>query len=181
MGKILAPVCLMFVLSLGVFAQYATPVSLHLATSGKVSEAKGTRDVYVQVESQGGENAFTFTFEWDPTRFANPQAVLADGLPPGYVLTVNPYYTHLGRLGVLADGWDPLPVGRVNLVRVTLDVLPNDGQARFKFSTNVLLCSTSDTQGNLVPTEYYDVWANVGTYSRLPASRQQTEIPLLPY
>lgn len=162
------------------FAVSAQNTSLHLATSPKIAELYSTRDVYVQVESQGNVNAFTFTFEWDTTRFANPQAALADNLP-GYVLTVNPYYTHLGQLGVLVDGWNPLPIGRVNIVRVRLDVLPHDGQARFKFSRNLMACSTSDIYGDLAPTEYYDIWANVGTYGKLPASQRQMEIPLLPY
>ena len=159
--------------------EYSTPVSLHLATARKVFEAGTTRDVYVQVQSQGSENAFTFTFEWDTTRFANPRASLADGLA-GYALTVNPYYTHMGRLGILVDGWNPLPAGRVNLVRITFDVFPNEGRARFKFSPNLMMCSTSDVQGYLAPTEYYDVWANVGTYNRTPPSQRQTEIPLFP-
>lgn len=182
MRELAVSVLFVILASFSAFAQmeYTTPISLHLATSRKIAEPGMTRDVYVQVESQGNENAFTFTFEWDTTRFANPRANLASGLSPDYVLTVNPYFTHTGRLGILVDGWNPLPVGRVNLVRITLDVFPNEGPARFKFSTNLLPCSTSDAEGYLAPTEYYDVWANVGTLSKLPRSGRQMEIPLFP-
>lgn len=149
MRELAVSVLFVILASFSAFAQmeYTTPISLHLATSRKIAEPGMTRDVYVQVESQGNENAFTFTFEWDTTRFANPRANLASGLSPDYVLTVNPYFTHTGRLGILVDGWNPLPVGRVNLVRITLDVFPNEGPARFKFSTNLLPCSTSDAEG----------------------------------
>ena len=112
--------------------------------------------LYVQMERQGDEAATAFTLGFDPARLSNPVISLGSGASSGTILTANTSRSGEGQLAVLVDEDEALASGQI--VSVTFDVLQNvAGETTpVTFTDAIAQGSTSDAEGNLLPTRFVD-------------------------
>jgi hypothetical protein len=112
--------------------------------------------LYVRMDRQGDEAATAFTLGFDPARLSNPQVTLGSGASSGTALTANTIKSGEGQLAVLVDSEEALASGQI--VSITFDVAANVGgeTTPVTFTDAITQGSTSDAEGNLIPTRFVD-------------------------
>ena len=112
--------------------------------------------LYVQMDRQGDEAAAAFTLGFDPARLSNPVISLGSDASSGTILTTNITKSDSGQLAVLVDADEALTSGQI--VSVTFDVTVNAAgeTTPVTFTDAITQGSTSDAEGNLLPTRFVD-------------------------
>jgi subtilisin family serine protease len=108
----------------------------------------------VEVEAQGGENAFSFSLSFDPAALSNPRIRLSESLS-GAALQLNASQAARGRLGIalaLLPG-QTLPPGRRQLAVVTFTSLEPGGAdaSAIEYSDLPLRREAADQYAGLLP------------------------------
>jgi hypothetical protein len=102
----------------------------------------------------GNETAVAFTLGFDFTKLANPEVSLGSDSADGMVLTTNATRSEQGQLAVLVDSDKPFVTGQI--VTITFDVRKGSAgsDTDVMFTNEITLASTSDPEGNLLPTRF---------------------------
>ena len=120
-------------------------------------EMKGnTITVPVELISQGGETATSFTLEYDATVLSNPLVTLGEQFESG-TLTVNSNEAEKGRLGILVDLAQPINYSSepVRIVYVTFNANGKSaGETSLALTGSLAAQGTADSFGEPLSTRY---------------------------
>jgi len=112
--------------------------------------------VSVVTDTQGTENGFGFTLNYDQTRLSNPLVQLGSGVPANSALIPNT--TQTGKVGVVLGlpFGQGLSAGTHQLVTIRFDVSVNApaGQTLLTFGDTPVLREVSDVGANVLPSTF---------------------------
>jgi hypothetical protein len=135
---------------------YIRSLTTKRVVSIKQAEKAPAGNVVLNVDMNrlGDESAVAFTLGFDPAKLRNPVVTLASGEDTETVLTTNTMKSDNGQLAILVDSDQPLTTGQI--VSITFDVVPNKtaGTTDVTFTDAITKGSTSDSEGNLLPTRF---------------------------
>ncbi len=135
---------------------YAYFFGRELRVGEAISDDK-TVEVPIEITPHGDEVAFSFTLEYDETRFTNPRVVLGGGVPEDSTLTANTSIP--GRVGILIDSTESMIASAMpqRLLTLTFDLI-GDGESTtaVKLTGSLAAISISDAAGNSLAARYLD-------------------------
>lgn len=102
-----------------------TPANRIVRIVSVATQPGATVMVPVEIDATGVETNVSFSFNFDPTKFSNPQIALGNGVPQGATLVTNLSETMAGRVGLMVSSLNPYTPGTRTIVMISLQVAQN--------------------------------------------------------